>query len=84
MTAVSICEQFRQHPRWQLIGFPAESRRFHDDLWEALKNKTVARRRAYDIRAAMTLLSQGVAEFATVNEKDFRDLGFKRVWNPLA
>ena len=43
-----------------------------------------ARRRAYDWRAALLLIQQGVTEFATVNEKDFRDCGFKRVWNPLA
>ena len=24
-----------------------------------------------------------VTEFATVNEKDFRNFGFQRVWNPL-
>ena len=83
LAAVAICEQFRRHPVWQLIGFPTESRRFHDDLWDALKSKAIARRRAYDLRAAMTLLSQGVTEFATINEKDFRNLGFKRVWNPL-
>jgi hypothetical protein len=43
-----------------------------------------ARRRAYDWRAALLLIQQGVTEFATVNEKDFRDCGFQRVWNPLA
>jgi hypothetical protein len=26
---------------------------------------------------------EGVTEFATVNEKDFRSFGFQRVWNPL-
>jgi predicted nucleic acid-binding protein len=30
------------------------------------------------------LIQQGVTEFATVNEMDFRDCGFQRVWNPLA
>jgi hypothetical protein len=30
------------------------------------------------------LIQQGVTEFATVNEKDFRNCGFQRVWNPLA
>jgi hypothetical protein len=42
------------------------------------------RRRAYDWRAALVLIQQGVTEFATVNEKDFRDCGFQRLWNPLA
>ena len=43
-----------------------------------------ARRRAYDWRAALLLIQQGVTDFATVNEKDFRDCGFQRFWNPLA
>jgi hypothetical protein len=31
----------------------------------------------------LSLVRQGVTEFATVNEKDFRDFGFERVWNPM-
>ena len=30
------------------------------------------------------LIQQGVTEFATVNEKDFRDCGLQRVWNSRA
>ena len=81
--AVDVCGAFRQHPRWQLIGFPPDSRAFHDALWPRLRETAFARRRAYDWRAALTLRTQGVTEFATVNEKDFRDFGFQRVWNPL-
>jgi predicted nucleic acid-binding protein len=81
--AVDVCEAFRQHPRWQVIGFPADSRMFHDALWPKLKEKNFARRRAYDWRAALSMLRQGVTEFATVNVKDFEGLGFSRVWNPL-
>ncbi len=61
------------------------------DCWQTPKTspKTTAatrhaRRRAYDWRAALLLIQQGVTDFATVNEKDFRDCGFQRVWNPLA
>jgi hypothetical protein len=43
----------------------------------------LARRRAYDWRAALSMLRQGVTEFATVNVKDFEGFGFARVWNPL-
>lgn len=46
--------------------------------------KKSCRRRAYDWRAALLLIQQCVTEFATVNEKDFRDCGFRRVWNPLS
>ena len=30
------------------------------------------------------ILFYGVTDFATANIKDFADLGFGRVWNPLA
>jgi predicted nucleic acid-binding protein len=82
-TAVEICEAFREHPRWQIIGFPQNSRAFHDALWPRLRGKALARRRAYDFRAALSMIQQGVTEFATVNVRDFEGLGFSRVWNPL-
>jgi uncharacterized protein len=81
--AATVCEAFRGHPRWQLIGFPTDSRTFHDAFWPRLREPSFARRRAYDWRIALTLLRQGVTEFATVNVKDFEGFGFKRVWNPL-
>lgn len=81
--ASAVCEAFRRHPRWQLVGFAPDSRAFHDELWPRLREKQFARRRAYDSRMALTLLRHGVREFATVNVKDFEGLGFARVWNPL-
>jgi predicted nucleic acid-binding protein len=82
--AAAICEAFRRHPRWQLIGFPPETRLFHDTFWPRLRKESFARRRAYDWRTALSLVQQGVTEFATVNTKDFAGMGFARVWNPLA
>jgi len=82
-TAAQVCEAFRNHPRWQLIGLPPDSRAFHDAFWPRLRENSFARRRAFDWRVALALIHQGVTEFATVNEKDFRNFGFKRVWNPL-
>jgi toxin-antitoxin system PIN domain toxin len=81
--ASDVCEAFRQHPHWQLIGFPPDSRTFHDLFWPRLREKSLARRRAYDWRTALSMLRQGVTEFATVNVKDFEGFGFARVWNPL-
>jgi uncharacterized protein len=81
--AVDVCEAFRQHPCWQLLGFPTDSRAFHDAFWPRLRERNFARRRSYDWRMALCLLRQGVTEFATVNVKDFSGLGFARVWNPL-
>jgi predicted nucleic acid-binding protein len=82
-TAADICAAFRHHPQWQVIGFPPDSRSFHDNFWPRLREKNFARRRAYDWRAALSMVRQGVTEFATVNVKDFDGLGFARVWNPL-
>lgn len=82
--AVERCESFRRHPRWQLIGFPSDSRAVHDQLWQQLRVKQFARRRAYDLRTAFSMVREGVTEFATVNVKHFQDVGFVRVWNPLA
>lgn len=82
--AVDVCEAFRQHPFWQTLGFPPESRPFHDAFWPRLRQADFARRRSFDWRLALSLLHQGVTEFATVNLKDFEDFGFGRVWNPVS
>jgi len=82
--AVEVIRAYRIHPRWRLIGFPIESRPLHDALWQRARARDFAFRRLYDARAALTMTSQGVTEFATVNVRDFEGLGFKRVWNPLS
>lgn len=82
--AAATCEAFRAHPRWQVVGLPPESRAFHDIFWRRLRNESIARRRAFDWRCALSLVQQGVTDFATVNTKDFAGFGFTRVWNPLS
>ena len=81
--AVEVIQTYRCHPRWRLIGFPTESRPVHDSLWQHAESKDFAFRRLYDIRSALTMIAQGVTEFATANVKDFKGAGFSRVWNPL-
>ncbi len=81
--AVEIIQTYRCHPRWRLIGFPAESRPLHDALWKSARAADFAFRRLYDARSALSMTVQSVTEFATVNVKDFDGLGFRRVWNPL-
>ncbi len=82
--AVEVIQAYRTHPRWRLIGFPAESRALHDTLWKRARSKDFAFRKIYDTRSALTMTAQGVTEFATANVKDFEGLGFRKVWNPLA
>lgn len=81
--AVEVIQVYRRHPRWRLIGFPGESRPLHDALWETARRRDFAFRRLYDARSALTMIAQGVTEFATANVKDYEGLGFRRVWNPL-
>lgn len=77
--AVDICNRYRRHPRWQLV----ESAPVMDGLWKRAGTGDFPRRRIIDGRIALTLIHHGVNEFATHNEKDFLDFGFKRVWSPL-
>ena len=81
--AVEVIQTYRNHPRWRLIGFPTESRPLHDNLWNRATAKTFAFRRLYDTRSALTMIGQGVTEFATANVKDFEGVGFRRVWSPI-
>lgn len=81
--AFNLIEAYRNHPRWMLVGFAANSRPLHDRLWREAGKANFAYRKLYDVRTALTLLEHGVTEFATLNTKDFVELGFSRVWNPL-
>ena len=81
--AVAVIQSYRQHPCWQILGFPLRSREIHAALWTHAAAAGFARRRIYDFRTALCLQAFGVTEFATANVKDFEDTGFARVWNPL-
>lgn len=77
--AVAECHILRSHPRWQLV----DSAEVMKEVWPIAANEGFARRRIFDVRLAKTLQAHGVTEFATANVRDFEDLGFQRVWNPL-
>lgn len=82
--AVAFIAAYRRHPSWKIIGFPeAGSVGFHDKMWRQAGKTPFAYRRIYDLRLALTLMANGVTEFATANVKDFEETGFRRVWNPL-
>ena len=82
--AAAVCTALRKHPRWRLLGFPADSAALHRTLWAHAARPGFSRRRIYDARLGLCLVAQGVREFATVNLQDFAGLGFRRVFNPLA
>jgi toxin-antitoxin system PIN domain toxin len=77
--AVAECQAIRAHPRWALV----ENANVMDGVWGKAREPGFARRRIIDVRLAQTLITHGVTEFATANVKDFKGLGFERVWNPL-
>ncbi len=77
--AVAMCEAFRSNPRWRLV----ENAPVMPEVWRAAGADHFARRRIIDLRLARTLQHHGVTEFATANLKDFLDVGFDRVWNPV-
>lgn len=81
--AVAVIQSYRQHPRWQVIGFPPRSRDVHTAIWKAAAAKNFPRRRIYDLRTALCLQAFGVTDFATANVKDFEGTGFVKVWNPI-
>jgi uncharacterized protein len=82
--AAQVCTELRNHPKWRLIGFPADTAGVHRGLWQRAAEPGFGRRRIYDARMGLSLVSSGVRDFATVNVKDFAGLGFRRVFNPLA
>jgi predicted nucleic acid-binding protein len=54
-----------------------------EQVWEWAARPKFAYRKIFDMRLAATLRAHQVREFATRNIKDFEDVGFVRVWNPL-
>jgi len=81
--ATSLIGELRANPRWDTLDYPGPAAGIMDKLWKLSAGDSFGRRRVFDARLALTLCHHGVSEFATANEKDFRDCGFERVWNPL-
>lgn len=81
--AVKVIEGYRSHPDWRILSFPERQRDLHDEVWRMARTDGFAFRRLFDIRTGISLRVQGVKEFATCNVKDFREVGFRKVWDPL-
>jgi len=79
--AAGYCRSLKQNPSWRCIDYDSEvSKR----LWTYAAETKAGYRHIIDARMAFTLKHHGVDRFATVNQKDFKDFGFRQVWNPLA
>lgn len=73
------CQALRNNRNWRLV----EVAGVMDEVWPRTQGRGFAFRRIIDLRLGLTLRHFGVEDFATTNPKDFRNLGFRRVWNPL-
>jgi toxin-antitoxin system PIN domain toxin len=82
--AASLIRELRGNPRWDLLDYPGPEAGIMAKLWQHASTDGFARRKVFDIRLGLTLRHHGVTDFATANGKDFQNLGFRRVWNPLA
>ena len=80
--AVSVISAYRSNPAWTVIDIPAAPD-VMNAVWRRAASKNFARRRIHDVRLAETLRYWGVDEFHTRNTRDFADLGFRVLNNPL-
>ncbi|MDL5045391.1 hypothetical protein QQ054_04970 [Oscillatoria amoena NRMC-F 0135] len=77
--AADVCQGFRSNTNWELSSTGPDM----DEIWKQAAKRDFATRRIVDLRLGLSLVQQGVSEFATANTKDFQGMGFARVWNPL-
>jgi toxin-antitoxin system PIN domain toxin len=83
LQAVSCIRQLRANPHWRIVDVvPGQGGM--DDVWRLAEQDAMPFRRVFDLRLAFTLLGHGVTDFATRNARDFRDVGFARLWDPTA
>jgi toxin-antitoxin system PIN domain toxin len=79
--AVDLVQGLRSEPNWRLLDAPEG---LMTDVWSKAALPGFGRRRIFDARLGVSLVRQGVTEFATRNVHDFQGLGFSRVFDPLA
>jgi len=78
--AASYCKALANSPKWRCVDYETQ---ISERLWKWAENTDSGYRNIIDARIAFTLQHHGVTKFATANVKDFEDLGFQKVWNPL-
>jgi len=78
--AADYCNGLKACPYWRCVDYSIDVSRH---LWNWAERDDGGFRRIIDARIALTLRHHGVTEFATANVKDFQNMGFEKVWNPL-
>jgi len=81
--AVITIQGLRANPVWRIVDM-VPGHGIMDRVWQHAAHRDFAYRRLFDARLALVLKHHGVSDFATCNTSDFRDLGFARLWDPLA
>jgi toxin-antitoxin system PIN domain toxin len=74
---------FRSNPHWSVADVVLDGD-IMKQVWQRAATPGFPYARIFDLRLGFTLRRHGVTEFATRNRKDFADLGFDRVWDPIA
>lgn len=80
--AVSVITAYRSNPVWSIVDVPSDGKVMRE-VWRRAGSENFARRRIHDLRLAFTLRSWGVTAFYTRNIRDFTDVGFEVLQNPL-
>ena len=80
--AVAVVRAYRGNPIWSVVDVPSDGRVMRE-VWLRAARPGFARRRIHDLRLAFTLKYSGVTDFYTRNVRDFTDVGFARLENPL-
>lgn len=79
--AAAFCDALRSNPAWEFGDYEPEVMK---PLWNWASKSTSGFRHIIDARLAFTLQHHGVTHFATANVAHFKNLGFEKVWSPIA
>jgi hypothetical protein len=79
--AAATISWYRNRSGWLHCAWGIEMMGQLEGVW---KNDSFSARRSFDLILALTLRANGVREFHTRNIKDFEDLGFFDLSNPLS
>ncbi|MDB6071966.1 MAG: hypothetical protein JWL81_3137 [Verrucomicrobiales bacterium] len=78
--AADYCNALKSNPLWRCVDYSHDVAKH---LWKWAAETKAGFRQIIDARLGFTLRHHGVTHFATANVKDFKSVGFEKVWNPL-
>lgn len=78
--AAEVCQSFRSNPNWQVLE---TMEGVMPIIWDKFAPSISSRWAVFDLRLGLTLKNAGVKVFATRNIKDFKEIGFYKLINPI-